>query len=49
MVLIVVKDKNKGVLSISEYPSIKVAEKEYKKLFPDTFDEITIMEADEFL
>ena len=49
MVLIVVKDKNKGVLSISEYPSIKVAEKEYKKLFPDTFDEITIIEADEFL
>lgn len=49
MVLIVVKDKNKGVLSISEYPSIKVAEKEYKKLFPDTFDEITIIEATEYL
>lgn len=47
--MIVVKDKNKGVLSISEYPSIKVAEKEYKKLFPNTFDEITIIEADEFL
>ena len=47
--LIVVKHKNKGVLSISEYPSIKVAEKEYKKLFPNTFDEITIIEADEFL
>lgn len=49
MVLVVIKDKNKGVLSISEYPSIKVAEKEYKKLFPDTFNEITIIEADEFL
>lgn len=49
MVLIVVKHKDRGVLSISEYPSIKVAEKEYKKLFPDTFDEITIIEADEFL
>lgn len=49
MVLIVVKHKDRGVLSISEYPSIKVAEKEYKKLFTDTFDEITIIEADEFL
>lgn len=49
MVLLVVKHKEKGVLSISEYPSIKVAEKEYKKIFPDTFDEITIIEADEFL
>lgn len=47
--LIVVKHKYKGILTISEYPSIKVAEKEYKKLFPDTFDEITIIEADEFL
>lgn len=49
MVLVVVKSKKKGVLSISEYPSIRVAEKEYKKLFPDTFNEITIIEADEFL
>lgn len=49
MVLIVVKDKNKGVLSISEYPSIKVAEKEYKKLFPDTFDNLVIVEATEYL
>lgn len=49
MVLLVVKHKDRGVLSISEYPSIKVAEKEYKKLFPDTFDEITIIEADGFL
>lgn len=49
MVLVVVKDKNKGVLSISEYPSIKVAEKEYKKLFPDTFDRLTIIEATEYL
>lgn len=49
MVLIVVKDKNKGVLSISEYPSIKVAEKEYKKLFPDTFNELTIVEATDYL
>lgn len=47
--LIVVKHKDRGVLSISEYNSIKVAEREYKKLFPDTFDEITIIEADEFL
>lgn len=49
MVLVVVKDKNKGVLSISEYPSIKVAEKEYKKLFPDTFDNLVIVEATEYL
>lgn len=47
--LIVVKHKNKGILSISEYPSIKVAEKEYKKLFPDTFDELVIIEATEYL
>lgn len=47
--LIVVKHKEKGVLSISEYPSIKVAEKEYKKLFPDTFDELVIIEAIEYL
>lgn len=49
MVLLVVKHKDRGVLSISEYPSIKVAEKEYKKLFPDTFDELTIIEATEHL
>lgn len=49
MVLIVVKHKYRGVLSISEYPNIKVAEKEYKKLFPDTFDELTIIEATEYL
>lgn len=49
MVLLVVKHKGKGVLALGEYPSIKVAEKEYKKLFPDTFNEITIIEADEFL
>lgn len=47
--LIVVKHKEKGVLSISEYPSIKVAEKEYKKLFPDTFNELVIIEATEYL
>lgn len=49
MVLLVVKHKDRGVLSISEYPSIQVAEKEYKKLFPDTFDEITIIEATEYM
>lgn len=49
MVLLVVKHKNKGVLSISGYPSIKVAEKEYKKLFPDTFNELVIVEATEYL
>lgn len=47
--LIVVKHKYKGILSISEYPSIKVAEKEYKKLFPDTFDNLVIVEATEYL
>ena len=47
--LIVVKHKDRGVLSISEYPSIKVAEKEYKKLFPDTFNELVIVEATEYL
>lgn len=49
MVLLVIKSKEKGVLSISEYPSIKVAEKEYKKLFPDTFDKLVIVEATEYL
>lgn len=49
MVLLVVKHKEKGVLSISEYPSIKVAEKEYKKLFPDTFDNLVIVETTEYL
>lgn len=49
MVLIVVKHKEKGVLTISEYPSIKVAEKEYKKLFPDTFSELVIVEAIDYL
>lgn len=47
--LIVVKHKYKGILTISEYPSIKVAEKEYKKLFPDTFDELVIIEATDYL
>ena len=45
MVLLVIKSKEKGVLALGEYPSIKVAEKEYKKLFPDTFEELTILEA----
>lgn len=49
MVLLVVKDKNKGVLALGEYPSIRVAEKEYRQLFPEDFDEITIIEADELL
>ena len=49
MVLLVIKSKEKGVLSISEYPSIKVAEKEYKKLFPDTFDNLVIVETTEYL
>ena len=49
MVLLVIKSKEKGVLALGEYPSIKVAKEEYKKLFPDTFNEITIIEADEFL
>lgn len=47
--LIVVKHKDMGVLSISEYPSIKVAEKEYKKLFPDTFEDLIIVESTEYL
>ena len=49
MVLLVVKHKDMGVLSISEYTSIKVAEKEYKKLFPDDFDKLVIIEATEYL
>lgn len=49
MVLLVIKSKEKGVLSISEYPSIKVAEKEYKKLFPGTFNDLVIVEATEYL
>ena len=49
MVLLVIKSKEKGVLSISEYPSVKVAEKEYKKLFPDTFDNLVIIEATDYL
>lgn len=47
--LIVVKHKEKGVVALGEYPSIKVVEKEYKKLFPDTFDELVIIEATEYL
>ena len=47
--LIIVKHKGRGVLSISEYPNIKVAKEEYKKLFPDTFDKLTIIEATEYL
>lgn len=49
MVLLVVKHKQEGVLALGEYPSIQVAEKEYKKLFPDTFNELTIVEATEYL
>lgn len=49
MVLLVIKSKEKGVLSISEYPSIKVAEKEYKKLFPGTFNDLVIVEVTEYL
>lgn len=49
MVLIVVKSKEKGVLSISEYTSIRVAEEECKKLFPNTFSELVIVEATEYL
>lgn len=49
MVLLVVKHKDKGVLSLGEYPSIKVAEEEYKKLFPDSFDKLVIVEATDYL
>lgn len=49
MVLIVVKSKEKGVLALGEYPSVKVAEKEYKKLFPNTFDNLVIVESTEYL
>ena len=49
MVLLVIKSKEKGVLTISEYPSIKVAEEEIKKLFPDTFNELVIVEATEYM
>lgn len=49
MVLLVIKSKEKGVLALGEYPSIKVAEKEYKQLFNDTFDKLTIIEATEYL
>lgn len=47
--LIVVKHKEKGVVALGEYPRIKVAEKEYKKLFPDTFDKLIVVEATEYL
>ena len=36
-------------MALGEYPSIEVAEKEYKKLFPDTFDNLVIVEATEYL
>ena len=49
MVLLVIKSKEKGVLTISEYPSIKVAEEESKKLFPGTFNELVIVEATEYM
>lgn len=47
--LIIVKHKDRGVLSISEYPSVKEAEREYRQLFPDDFDELVIVEATEYL
>lgn len=49
MVLLVIKSKEKGVIALGEYPSVKVAEKEYKKLFPDTFDNLVIVESTEYL
>lgn len=49
MVLLVIKSKEKGVIALGEYPSIKVAEEEYKKLFPDTFDELIIVESTEYM
>lgn len=49
MVLLVVKHKQKGVLALGEYPSVKVVEKEYKRLFPDTFNDLVIVEATDFL
>lgn len=49
MVLLVIKSKEKGVLALGEYPSVKVAEKEYKKLFPDTFGNLVIIEATDYL
>lgn len=49
MVLLVIKHKKKGVLALGEYPSVEVAEEEYKKLFPDTFDELVIVETTEYL
>lgn len=49
MVLIVVKHKEKGVISLGEYPSVKVAEKEYRQHFPDTFNDLVIVEATEYL
>lgn len=49
MVLLVIKSKEKGVIALGEYPSIKVAEKEYKKLFPDIFDKLTIVESTDYL
>lgn len=49
MVLLVVKHKEKGILALGEYPSIKVAEKEYRQLFPDTFNDLVIVEVTEYL
>lgn len=49
MVLLVVKHKDRGVLSISEYPSIKEAEIVYRKLFPDDFYNLVIVEADNYI
>lgn len=49
MVLLVVKHKDKGVLALGEYPSIKVAEREYRQFFPDEFDKLVIVEATDYL
>ena len=49
MVLLVVKHKEKGILSISEYTSIKEAEIVYRKLFPDDFYNLVIVESDNYL
>lgn len=49
MVLLVIKHKDNGILSISEYPSIKEAERVYKQLFTDDFDKLVFIEATEYL
>lgn len=47
--LIVVKNRKSGFLTISEFSGIKQAENHYRKLYPDEFDSFEFIEATDYL